>query len=90
MAHVITELCIRDGSCAAVCPVECIVMGPEGDPQWGMAYFIDPDTCIDCGACAPECPSDAIFPEDEVPEQYQEWIAKNKAFYTEGPGYSAR
>ena len=66
MAHVITELCIRDGSCAAVCPVECIVMGPEGDPQWGMAYFIDPDTCIDCGACAPECPSDAIFPEDEV------------------------
>jgi len=66
------------------------VKGPEGDPDWGMAYFIDPDTCIDCGACAPECPSDAIFPEDEVPEQYQEWIAKNKAFYADGPGYSAR
>ncbi|MGC9333904.1 MAG: 4Fe-4S dicluster domain-containing protein, partial [Anaerolineae bacterium] len=50
MAYVITEACIRDGSCAEVCPVECIVPGPEGDPQWGMAYWIDPDTCIDCGA----------------------------------------
>ncbi len=89
MAHVITERCIREGSCAAVCPVECIVPGPEDDPKWGMAYWIDPDTCIDCGACAPECPVDAIFPEDEVPDEYSEWPAKNRAFYEEGPGYGA-
>ena len=89
MAYVITELCIRDGACAEVCPVECIVKGPEDDHQWGAAYWIDPDTCIDCGACAPECPSDAIFPEDEVPAKYEDWIAKNRAFYEEGPGYSA-
>lgn len=89
MAYVITEACIRDGSCAAVCPVECIVPGPEDDPQWGMAYFIDPDTCIDCGACAPECPVDAIYPDDEVPEELTDWIAKNRAFYEEGPGYEA-
>jgi ferredoxin len=89
MAYVITELCIRDGSCAEVCPVECIVAGPEDDPKWGAAYWIDPDTCIDCGACAPECPADAIYPEDEVPEEYTDWIAKNRAFYEEGPGYEA-
>jgi ferredoxin len=89
MAYVITEACIRDGSCAQVCPVECITAGPEGDPQWGVAYFIDADTCIDCGACAPECPVDAIYPEDEVPAELQEWIAKNRAFYAEGPGYGA-
>lgn len=89
MAYVITEPCIRDGSCAEVCPVECIVPGPEDDPKWGMAYWIDPDTCIDCGACAPECPVDAIFPDDEVPEEYADWTAKNAAFYTEGPGYEA-
>jgi ferredoxin--NADP+ reductase len=89
MAYVITELCIRDGSCAAVCPVECIVKGPEDDPKWGAAYWVDPDTCIDCGACAPECPTDAIFPIDEVPDVYKGWAAKNAAFYTEGPGYSA-
>ncbi len=89
MTYVITEPCIRDGSCAEVCPVECIVAGPEDDPKWGMAYWIDPDTCIDCGACAPECPADAIFPDDEVPEEYADWPAKNAAFYTEGPGYEA-
>jgi len=51
--------------------------------------MIDPDTCIDCGACAPECPVDAIYPEDEVPAEYEDWIAKNRAFFEEGPGYSA-
>jgi len=90
MAYVITELCIRDGSCAEVCPVECIVAGPEDDPNWAVSYFIDPDTCIDCGACAPECPTDAIFPEDELPQEYSDAAAKNRAFYTEGPGYDAR
>jgi ferredoxin len=87
MAYVITEPCIRDGACAEVCPVECIVPGPE-DEGW-PTYFIDPDTCIDCGACAPECPADAIYPDDEVPAEYEEWIAKNRAFFEEGPGYSA-
>jgi ferredoxin--NADP+ reductase len=51
--------------------------------------MIDPDTCIDCGACAPECPVDCIYPDDEVPEEYEEWIDKNRAFFEEGPGYSA-
>ncbi|MGD8464048.1 MAG: ferredoxin family protein [Anaerolineae bacterium] len=87
MTYVITEPCIRDGSCAEVCPVECIVAGPEDDPQWGVAYWIDPDTCIDCGACAPECPVDAIYPDDEVPDEYAEWTDKNRAYYEEGPGY---
>lgn len=68
MTHVITSLCLRDGGCATVCPVECIVPGKPED-QWPW-YYIDPDTCIDCGACVPECPFEAIFPEDEVPEAY--------------------
>lgn len=87
MTYVITEPCIRDGSCAEVCPVECIVAGPEDDSQWGVAYWIDPDTCIDCGACAPECPVDAIYPDDEVPDEYADWTDKNRAYYEEGPGY---
>jgi ferredoxin len=65
MTHVITSLCLRDGGCATVCPVECIVPGkPVEDWPW---FYIDSDTCIDCGACVPECPFAAIFPEDEVP-----------------------
>jgi ferredoxin len=68
MTHVITSLCLRDGACVEVCPVECIVPGkPENEWPW---YFIDPDTCIDCGACVPECPYEAIFIEDDVPSAY--------------------
>lgn len=68
MTHIITSLCLRDGACVDVCPVECIIPGqPESEWPW---YFIDPDTCIDCGACIPECPFEAIFIEEEVPDDY--------------------
>jgi ferredoxin len=69
MTHIITSLCLRDGGCIEVCPVECIVPGQPID-KWPWMY-IDPDTCIDCGACVPECPYEAIFMEDEVPSDYQ-------------------
>ena len=69
MTYIITSLCLRDGGCATVCPVECIVPGKPVE-KWPW-YYIDPDTCIDCGACVPECPFAAIFPEDEVPSAYK-------------------
>lgn len=40
--------------------------------------FIDPDECIDCAACRAECPIEAIFPEDEVPEAWKEYVAMNR------------
>ena len=68
MTHIITSLCLRDGACVEVCPVECIVGGqPEAEWPW---FYIDPDTCIDCGACIPECPYEAIFIEEEVPTAF--------------------
>jgi ferredoxin len=68
VTHIITSLCLRDGACVEVCPVECIVAGqPEAEWPW---FYIDPDTCIDCGACIPECPYDAIFVDGEVPSAY--------------------
>lgn len=68
MPHVITSLCLREGSCATVCPVECIVPGKPSDKYpW---FYIDPDTCIDCDACSPECPTSAIFTDDAVPSTY--------------------
>ena len=30
MTHIITSLCVSEGSCVTVCPVECIV---PGEPQ---------------------------------------------------------
>jgi ferredoxin len=72
MTYIIAQPCIdtKDASCVDVCPVDCIY---EGEDQ----YYIHPEECIDCGACVPECPVEAIFPDDEVPEQWTEYIAKN-------------
>ena len=35
-------------------------------------------------ACEPECPVEAIFPQDALPEKWQEFTAINAA-YREGP-----
>jgi len=87
MAHVITSLCLRDGGCATVCPVECIVPGyPVG--EWPL-YYIDADTCIDCGACVPECPFAAIFPEDEVPSAYKAKGGEKQSMPLGTPGFAS-
>ena len=38
---------------------------------------IHPDECIDCALCEPECPVDAIFSEDELPDDQQEFMELN-------------
>ena len=38
---------------------------------------IHPDECIDCALCEPECPVDAIFSEDEVPEDQMQFLELN-------------
>lgn len=86
MAYVITELCTREGDCVEVCPVDCIVPGPTGNPDWPL-FYIDPDVCIDCGACVPACPPEAIFPEFEVPDDQKHMTAVNADYFTKGPGY---
>jgi len=43
--------------------------------------FIDPETCIDCGLCVDECPVDAIFSEDDLPDELQQFAERNAAYY---------
>lgn len=76
MTHIIAAPCIdvKDASCVAVCPVDCIYAGPD-------QYYIHPEECIDCGACVPECPVDAIFPEDELPAEWKDFLQKNADFF---------
>ncbi len=86
MTFIVTRLCLRDEACIDVCPVECMVLGhPEEEWPW---LYIDPDTCIDCGACVPECPYEAIFPEEEVPFEYEAssgtWINNTKDLLPDG------
>ena len=56
MAYVITDDCIKCGTCVDECPSGAI---SEGDTK----YVINPDLCVDCGTCADACPSEAIQPE---------------------------
>lgn len=91
MAFVITEPCIGvcDTSCVDVCPVDCIHPTKEEWPEKGYdpnnlsgkQLYINPEECIDCGACEPACPVQAIYPEDEVPEKWKSFIAKNREYY---------
>jgi ferredoxin len=76
MPYVITEACVgvKDRGCVDVCPVDCIY---EGEDQ----LYIHPDECIDCGACEPECPVNAIYPEEDVPENMQQFIAVNRDIF---------
>jgi ferredoxin len=53
-----------------VCPVDCFVEGPN-------FLAIDPEECIDCTLCVAECPVEAIFSEDDVPEDQIEFIEIN-------------
>ena len=46
---------------------------------------IDPDECIDCGACVPACPVEAIFPDDEVPEEWSMYIELNARLTSDWP-----
>jgi ferredoxin--NADP+ reductase len=84
MTHVIFDPCIRDGACADICPVTCIVAGqPEAVWPW---FYVDPDACIDCGDCVSVCPVDAICPAEQLPQEYAAALALNARFFRERRG----
>ena len=72
MTFIVGENCIKckHTDCVEVCPVDCFYEGPN-------MLVIHPDECIDCALCEPECPVDAIFADDEVPEDQEAFIELN-------------
>ncbi len=72
MTHVVTESCIKCKytDCVDVCPVDCFKEGPN-------MLVIDPDECIDCAVCIPECPVEAIYAEEDLPEDQKSFTAVN-------------
>ena len=73
MAYVVTESCVncRYTDCVDVCPVDCFKMGPN-------FLVIDPVECIDCAVCVPECPVNAIYAEEDVPDDQRDYIQINR------------
>jgi len=72
MTFVVGENCIKCKytDCVEVCPVDCFYEGPN-------FLVIHPEECIDCALCVDECAANAIFPEDELPEDQFEFLALN-------------
>lgn len=63
--------------------MDCFYEGPN-------FLTIHPDECIDCGLCEPECPVDAIYAEEELPENQQEFIELNDTLSREWPNITQK
>jgi NAD-dependent dihydropyrimidine dehydrogenase PreA subunit len=76
VTYVIAEPCIdvKDKACVEECPVDCIYEGPR-------MLYIHPDECVDCGACEPVCPVEAIFYEDDVPDNWKQFTPVNVEWF---------
>ncbi len=84
MAYVIAEPCIgtKDNSCVEVCPVDCIhPTTDEPDYDKVEMLYIDPEECIDCDACVEACPVDACFAEDQLPDEWQQFVQINADYF---------
>jgi NAD-dependent dihydropyrimidine dehydrogenase PreA subunit len=87
VTYVIAQPCVdlKDRACVDECPVDCIYEGQR-------MLYIHPDECVDCGACEPVCPVEAIFYEDDTPEQWKDYYAANVEFFDDlgSPGGAAK
>ncbi|WP_102145745.1 4Fe-4S dicluster domain-containing protein [Mycobacterium hubeiense] len=63
-------------SCVPVCPVDCIYEGAR-------SLYINPDECVDSSACKLECEEGAIYSESDLPDEQQQHLVDNAAFFGE-------
>ncbi|WP_306516105.1 ferredoxin [Corynebacterium sp.] len=86
MTYIIAQPCVdvMDRACVEECPVDCIYEGKR-------MLYIHPDECVDCGACEPACPVEAIFYEDDTPDEWEEYYDANVGFFDDlgSPGGAA-
>ena len=85
MTYVVTDDCIlcKHTDCVDVCPVDCFVEGPN-------FLAINPDECIDCAVCVPECPVNAIYAEEDVPENQRVFVDINAELAKVWPAITKR
>ena len=76
MTYAIGQPCVdvMDRGCVDECPVDCIYEG-------GRSLYIHPVECVDCGACEPVCPVEAIYYEDDLPENLVPYLDDNARFF---------
>jgi len=76
VTYVIALPCVdvKDKACIDECPVDCIYEGER-------SLYIHPDECVDCGACEPVCPVEAIYYEDDLPDEWADYYKANVEFF---------
>lgn len=79
---VITDKCIKDMLCVAVCQKKAI--HPKKD-EAGYAdvkqLFINPKKCMTCGSCIAACESEAIFAIEDLPEELKHFAEINADYF---------
>ena len=72
MTYVVGENCIncKHTTCVEVCPTDAFREGEN-------FLVIDPEACVDCDLCPAECPAEAIFEEDDLPEDQAHFLELN-------------
>ena len=85
MAYIVTENCIKCKytDCVDVCPVDCFREGPN-------MLVIDPEECIDCTLCVAECPADAIYSEDDLPDDQKDFLEINARLSKNWPSLTSK
>src|SRR5690606_18657979 len=87
VTYVIAQPCVdvKDKASIEESPVDCIYEGSR-------SLYIHPDECVDCGACEPVCPVEAIYYEDDVPDEWKDYYRANVEFFDEigSPGGAAK
>jgi ferredoxin len=80
MTYVVTDNCIRCKytDCVEVCPVDAFHEGPN-------FLVINPEECIDCDVCVPECPAEAIYAEDDLPDDMAAFLELNAELSEQWP-----
>ena len=78
MTYVIGAACVdvMHKSCVQECPVDCIYEGAR-------TMYINPYECVDCGACKTICSVEAIYWEEDLPEDQLQHLEDNAAFFNQ-------
>jgi ferredoxin len=80
MTYVITSACIdvKDQSCVAVCPVNCIYIEHED-----RMCYIHPEECINCAVCVEACPVAAIYEQHDLSEDNRPFLQVNADWFSD-------
>jgi ferredoxin len=90
LVHVVAPIEYRVGRLTPTLTITGRLADPQRSPVLRDALLIAassgvPDECIDCDACVEACPVDAIFAEDQLPDEWQHYTKTNADYYKTNP-----